>query len=127
MIAEGILCLALNIFHEARSEPIQSQVAVAAITMNRVNDKEHPSSICKVVYEPSAFSWTQEFTEIIEPALTNDIEKKAYLQAKQIASLYIQGKLKNPIGSRKYFNHKSLGKRHNTPYRPIRFSKLVYY
>lgn len=127
MIAEGILCLALNIFYEARSEPIQSQVAVAAITMNRVNDKEHPSSICKVVYEPSAFSWTQKFRKIREPNLTDDIEKKAYLQAKQIASLYIQGKLENPIGSRKYFNHKSMGKRYNTPYKPIRFNKLVYY
>lgn len=127
MIAEGLLCLALNIFNEARSEPIDSQIAVAAVTINRMKDKEYPSSICDVVYEPSAFSWTKHKKKIKEPKNLDEIEYKAFLQAKQIASLYIQGKLKNPIGSRKYFNHKSMGKRYDTPYKPIRFDKLVYY
>lgn len=127
MIAEGLLCLALNIFNEARSEPIDSQIAVAAVTMNRMKDKDNSSSICDVVYEPSAFSWTKHKKKIKEPTNLDEIEYKAFLQAKQIASLYIQGRLKNPIGSRRYFNHKSMGKRYDTPHKPIRFDKLVYY
>jgi spore germination cell wall hydrolase CwlJ-like protein len=127
MIAESLLCLALNIFHEARSEPLESQVAVAAVTINRLKDKDHPSSICEVVYEPKAFSWTRHKKKVREPSFSDEIEYKAFLQAKQIASLYTQGRLKNPIGSRKYFNHRSMGKRYDTPNKLIRFDKLVYY
>ena len=32
---EAVLCLALNVYFEARSEPINSQFAVAEVTMNR--------------------------------------------------------------------------------------------
>ena len=51
-------CLALNIYHEARGESIQGQQAVAAVTLNRVNSKKFPSSICSVVWQPKQFSWT---------------------------------------------------------------------
>ena len=130
MIASGLLCLALNIYWEARNEPIETQIGVAAVTMNRVKDKEHPNSICEVVYKPGSFSWTYEsYKKKIkhEDQLKNEKERKAFIRAKQIASLYIQGKLKNPIGQRKFFNNNYLGKRHETPYEPIRLSKLLYY
>jgi len=104
---------------EARSEPIESQVAIAAVTMNRVMEKDQKSTICRVVYQPGSFSWTKKRVKIKEP--------KAYNKAKQVASLYLSGKLNNPIGNRKYFNHISLGKRFSTPHKPIRISKLVYY
>lgn len=42
-------CLALNIYWEARSEPITGQLAVAAVTLNRVQDPRFPSSVCGVV------------------------------------------------------------------------------
>ena len=31
-------CLAMNIYHEARGEPEMGKLAVAAVTMNRVNN-----------------------------------------------------------------------------------------
>ena len=38
MLAQGaLLCLALNIYHEARGEPLKGQIAVASVTMNRAN------------------------------------------------------------------------------------------
>ena len=64
-----IRCLALNIFHEARSESLKGQRAVASVTLNRVASKRYPNSICEVVYEKrwdrirrryvGAFSWTE--------------------------------------------------------------------
>ncbi len=42
-------CLALNIYWEARSEPITGQLAVAAVTLNRVQDPRFPSNVCDVV------------------------------------------------------------------------------
>lgn len=48
-IENEVLCLALNIYFEARSEPEQGQLAVAHVVMNRVVDQHYPSTACKVV------------------------------------------------------------------------------
>ena len=45
----ALQCLALNVYWEARSEPMQGQLAVAAVTLNRVNDPRFPDDICDVV------------------------------------------------------------------------------
>lgn len=50
-------CLALNIYHESRSESLQGQIAVAQVTINRVAHDHWPSTICEVVYDPMQFSW----------------------------------------------------------------------
>lgn len=53
-----IECLAKNIYHEARGEGIQGQVAVAQVTINRTQSGKFQNTICKTVYAPSQFSWT---------------------------------------------------------------------
>ena len=42
-------CLALNVYHEAKNQDLQGQVAVAMVTLNRVQDKRFPDTICNVV------------------------------------------------------------------------------
>ena len=56
--AEQKHCLALNIYHESRGQPIMGQIAVAQVTINRVADSRWGSTICEVVYQPYQFSWT---------------------------------------------------------------------
>lgn len=56
--AKDINCLAQNIYHEARSESIAGQIAVAQVTVNRVKASNFTKNICKVVFEPHQFSWT---------------------------------------------------------------------
>lgn len=53
-----IECLAKNIYYEARNQPKIGMIAVANVTMNRVQDERYPSSVCKVVYQKKQFSWT---------------------------------------------------------------------
>ena len=126
MIATSLLCLTLNIFHEARGESLIDQIGVAAVTMNRVRDKGYPKSVCKVVYQPNQFVWTSRFkTKKIK--FKNKIEEEAYLKAKTIAALYLKGKLKNPIGQRKYF---STSHNFRTKYKPMKLtrrSKHIFY
>ena len=56
-----LLCLAKNIYYEARGEPLQGIIAVAQVTLNRVTHRtEFQSSICQVVYAKHQFSWTME-------------------------------------------------------------------
>ncbi|MFW9594059.1 MAG: cell wall hydrolase, partial [Macromonas sp.] len=53
-------CLARNIYHEAQGEPVVGKLAVAQITLNRLQAGLWGSSVCKVVYAPAQFSWTDQ-------------------------------------------------------------------
>jgi len=44
-------CLALNIYHESRSDNFAGRVAVADVVINRVNSKHFPDTICGVVHQ----------------------------------------------------------------------------
>lgn len=48
--------LARTVYSEARGEPFQGQVAVAAVVLNRVRHPEFPNSIRGVIFEPWAFT-----------------------------------------------------------------------
>jgi len=54
----ALLCLALNIHFEARGEPIEGQIAVAHVTINRA--KENQTDICHEVFKKGQFSWTHQ-------------------------------------------------------------------
>lgn len=56
--ASALLCLTLNVYYEARSEPTNGQLAVAYVTLNRAVAKDKP--VCDIVYEKSQFSWTEQ-------------------------------------------------------------------
>jgi len=60
-VQRQVLCLANNIYFEARSEPIKGQIAVAFVTLNRVSSELFPDSICDVVKQKRnnvcQFSW----------------------------------------------------------------------
>ena len=48
-IAAGFLCLAMNVYHEAKNQPFEGQIAVAQVVLNRVEDDRYPDTICEVV------------------------------------------------------------------------------
>lgn len=56
MVKTALICLALNVYHEARGEPHLGQKAVAFVTVNR---SEHKNEICDIVYATNQFSWTR--------------------------------------------------------------------
>lgn len=52
-------CLAGTVYFEARGEPIQGQLAVAKVVMNRAESDIFPSNYCGVVYQRSQFSFVR--------------------------------------------------------------------
>lgn len=49
MIETALICLAMNIYHEARGEPLAGRIAVAEVVFNRVVSPKFPNTICEVV------------------------------------------------------------------------------
>ena len=46
-----VTCMAKNRFFEAAIESTAGKLAVAQVTLNRVNSKYYPNTVCEVVYE----------------------------------------------------------------------------
>ena len=57
---DEMTCLACNIYHEARNQPVKGQVAVAQVTKNRLSSEKFPDTLCKVVWQSKQFSWTKD-------------------------------------------------------------------
>jgi hypothetical protein len=86
--SDDFVCLACNLYFEARGEGYLGMAAVAETTVGRfakANDKRN--SVCKIVHEPYQFSWTQDESKPI--ANLNSEESKAWDEAQAIAHLYM--------------------------------------
>lgn len=54
----AVLCLAQNLYFEARHESLIAMEAVAATVFNRMTLPNYPSTVCGVVYQYRQYSWT---------------------------------------------------------------------
>ena len=50
-------CIAVAVYHEARGESVEGQLAVARVIMNRAASGKYPSSWCGTVKQPWQFSF----------------------------------------------------------------------
>lgn len=55
-VEKSLDCLAMNVYREAGHESFEGKVAVAQVTLNRVNSNKFPRDVCAVVYQKSRFT-----------------------------------------------------------------------
>ena len=95
--AQSIDCLARNVYYEARGEPAVGQYAVAEVTMNRKASPHYPKTVCEVVYQKAAFSWT-DFSMVLQPPSGDE-----WIRAQRIAeAVYYQKRLPTLQGATHY-------------------------
>src|SRR5690625_2648502 len=70
--------MANAVYGEARGEPYEGQVAVAAVILNRVKSQIFPNTISGVIFEPRAFTAVADGQIWLTP---NDTAKRAVLDA----------------------------------------------
>jgi spore germination cell wall hydrolase CwlJ-like protein len=94
-------CLTKNIYWEAAGEPFEGKVAVAQVTLNRVDDGRFGKGVCGVVYQKNIiyekvicqFSWVCEGTHKIKPVYASmykeseEVAKKVLLENFRLPSL----------------------------------------
>jgi len=61
MFETALLCLALNVYHEARDQPVHGMRAVAEVVLNRVEDHRFPDTACEVVMQGPTYTWKPDF------------------------------------------------------------------
>ncbi len=70
MILEtALMCMAVNLYHEAGNQSMIGQMAVGQVVLNRVADKRFPNTICEVVKQAVTYKksdkpirWKCQFT-----------------------------------------------------------------
>lgn len=55
---EEMRCLAVAVYYESKGEPLEGQLAVAQVILNRRDSGRFASSLCGVVYQRGQFSFT---------------------------------------------------------------------
>ena len=101
-VMREVECLAKNIYFEAGSEPRAGKIAVAEVTMNRVNSRSFPRTVCGVVYQRNhktcQFSWVCKDGKRIR-------SNSAWRESLQIAENILISKRKyDIIGNAMYFH-----------------------
>ena len=87
MLETMLLCVALNVWNEARGEEYNGQLAVAEVVMRRVLDPRWPSNACEVVYQPWQFEWTAKYDGLSDtpvPSSSSPSWRKAIKAAKEV-------------------------------------------
>ena len=58
-LSADLKCLAQAVYFEARGEPIEGQLAVAEVVINRARSGIYPDNYCDVVTQPAQFSFVR--------------------------------------------------------------------
>ena len=95
VMTTALTCLAAAIYFEARGEPIDGQIAVAEVVVNRVVDERFPDSVCSVVKQNRypGFLHKCQFSFYCNGQLEVVNDEQAWATAKEIA----EGVLNNTL------------------------------
>jgi N-acetylmuramoyl-L-alanine amidase len=100
MLSAAAMCLAMNIYYEARGEVISGKVIVANVTMTRADHQKN--NVCAAVTAPAQFSWTEGNVKVVHRGkrVIRTINKSmippnspAWEQSKMVAELALKGVL----------------------------------
>jgi len=97
-------CLALNIYHEARSEPESGQIAVARVTLNRVRSKAFPGSICAVVQQGGTKRNRCQFSWWCDGRSDRPKNARAWRRAMEIARKVLDDAVPDPTRGALYYH-----------------------
>ena len=101
--AEGH-CLTQAIYFEARSEPVEGQLAVAQVVLNRTENPRFPNSICEVVFQNEKMRNRCQFSFACDGLSDNPYNREAWEIAQRISYIALSGRWKDITKSAMYYH-----------------------
>jgi spore germination cell wall hydrolase CwlJ-like protein len=84
-------CLAEAIYYESRGEPLEGQVAVAEVVLNRVDDRRYPNSVCGVTKQGAGNGRGCQFSYACDGRPERMADSGPRLQAQKLAGIMLAG------------------------------------
>lgn len=138
-----MVCLAENIYFEARNEPIEGQLGVAFVTMNRVNSELFPDTICEVVKQKKKvasignqkvvcqFSWYCERKpkRMSQQGLLRHTNNEAYNEILQRVIFFYANyeRLKDPTKGALFYHADYVNPRWKNVRRTVKIGRHIFY
>lgn len=85
MLSASTICLAIAIYFEARSEPLETRASVADVIMNRAENEG--TSVCKTLVRPGQFSWSRLLKKYESPSSEAFLYSKAFMHRFKIREM----------------------------------------
>ena len=104
-LAPDMRCLAQAVYFESRGEPIEGQLAVAEVVINRAKSDLYPDSYCDVIRQPAQFSFVRhgripaadESSDAWQRAVAiAEIAQQNLWQSKAATAMYFHATYVNP-------------------------------
>ena len=86
-----LVCLALAVYHEARSEPLLGQIAVAEVVLNRADSSRYPDKVCEVVTQGGTVRHRCQFSYYCDGKPETPFNRRAWRRSVAIAKLSRNG------------------------------------
>ena len=102
-----LMCLALNVYHETRGQPMAEGYAVSHVVLNRVKHDRWPNDVCSVVKQGyKKGSKKCQFSWYCDGKPDTPYEKRAWVLSQLIAHDVLEGTVvDNTNGATHYHAH----------------------
>lgn len=105
MLETVLMCLAMNVYHEARGSSYEAQIAVASVVMNRVEDERFPSTVCEVVQQGGDRSLGQyQFSWFCDGSNDWPRDRAAWQEAHRVAVRVLLELVEDPTDGALYYH-----------------------
>ena len=98
-LSRELNCLASAIYHEAKSETLNGQLAVGRVIVNRSKSGRFPDSYCGVVFQPSQFSFVRSGSLPAVPKAS-----RQWKNAVAVAQIAHEGSWRSPVEGALFFH-----------------------
>jgi spore germination cell wall hydrolase CwlJ-like protein len=97
-------CLAQAIYYESRGEPLDGQIAVAEVVLNRVDDRRFPNSVCGVTNQGVGNGGACQFSYACDGRPERMASAVPRERAEKLAALMIGGRDRAVTDGATYFH-----------------------
>lgn len=91
-------CLAQAVYFESRGEPLQGQLAVAEVILNRAASGKYPRNLCEVIRQKAQFSFVRDGRIPVAP------KDRAWRKAVAIADIAVRDLAESPGAGAMFFH-----------------------
>jgi len=91
LLNTALICLAMNVYYEARGEGMMGKYAVAQVVMNRVEHDNFPDTVCEVVKQRRSTELHQcQFSWYCDGKSDEPVDSKTWMKSLYIADLILE-------------------------------------
>jgi N-acetylmuramoyl-L-alanine amidase len=99
-----LVCLALAVYHEARSEPFIGQVAVAEVVLNRAASSSYPNDICGVVTQGGTVRHRCQFSYYCDGKPETPHDRRSWRRSVAVAKLARNGVISAEVSDATHYH-----------------------